>query len=74
MQYKYVGTHPQDLADGRMLAPGELADLDDEALQDPHNAALVEEGKLIEADEKSSGQKSSGKQKGVSEEDGPSRN
>lgn len=41
--------HPVDVADGRTLAPGEaITDLD---LDDPHNAALVEDGALLETED-----------------------
>ena len=30
MNYKWVGVHPQDLANGRMLAPGETAELSED--------------------------------------------
>lgn len=36
-------THPIDLADGRTLAAGELADVE---LTDPHNATLLADGAL----------------------------
>jgi hypothetical protein len=49
--YKMVGDHPEDLADGRVLGPGEVAELSEEDLEDPHNQRLVDEGLLIEADE-----------------------
>lgn len=51
MKFKCVSTHPEDLADGRILAPGEYADLDDEAQKDPHNQRLIEEDILIDASE-----------------------
>ena len=48
MKFKLVGDHPEDLADGRVLAPGEEADIKKEDLEDPHNQRLIEEGILIE--------------------------
>lgn len=45
--YKLVLTHPQDLASGRVLAPGETAELSASDERDPHNAALIEDGALI---------------------------
>jgi hypothetical protein len=51
VKYKLVGDHPEDLADGRVLGPGEEADLDKEAVGDPHNQRLIEEGLLIESEE-----------------------
>lgn len=52
MTHKVAIKHPVDLADGRVLGMGdEVVDLD---LTEPHNAALVESGALIEIEEKSS--------------------
>lgn len=49
MEYKLVGlNHPQDLANGRMLAPGEVVKLSAVEEKEPHNAALIEEGILVE--------------------------
>ena len=47
MEYKWVGNHPQDLASGRVLAPGETAELSDEDAALPHNKSLIEDGQLI---------------------------
>lgn len=47
MEYKWVGNHPQDLASGRVLAPGEKCELTPKEQEDPHNAALIESGGLI---------------------------
>lgn len=52
LEYKWVGTHPQDLADGRMLAPGETVVLSEEDVRDPHNESLLADGALIPTDEK----------------------
>lgn len=46
-EYKNVGSHVHDLADGRMLAPGETVMLDEDAVRDPHNEALLADGVLI---------------------------
>lgn len=43
-QVKCVSSHAEDLADGRSLAPGEVANAD---LTEAHNTALVEDGKLL---------------------------
>jgi hypothetical protein len=51
MEYKMVGDHPEDLADGRVLGPGEVTELSDEDLEDPHNQRLIEEGVLIPVEE-----------------------
>lgn len=47
MDYKWVGNHPQDLASGQVLAPGETAELSDDDVRLPHNASLIDEGGLI---------------------------
>lgn len=52
MEYKWVGSHPQDLASGQMLAPGETAELSDEEVRDPHNETLIADGGLIPVDDK----------------------
>lgn len=36
------------LSDGRVAVPGEPVTLDTQALDDPHNKRLVDEGQLIE--------------------------
>jgi hypothetical protein len=41
--------HPLDLASGRVLSPGEPIATSDLDLKDPHNAALVRDGSLIES-------------------------
>jgi hypothetical protein len=67
VKYKMVGDHPEDLADGRVLGPGEEADLDKDAVGDPHNQRLIEEGLLIEAEsgeEKSKSGRASKKEEG----------
>lgn len=42
---------PRDLADGRVLGPGEEADLDEEAQRHSHNRALIDAGLLLESPE-----------------------
>lgn len=57
--FRWVGSsHPQSLASGRMLAPGETVELSAEEARDPQNAVLIEEGGLIPV-------KAPKKQKGV---------
>lgn len=46
IQVKCVSSHPEDLADGRVLGVGETATKVDE--KNPHNARLLDEGALIE--------------------------
>lgn len=43
-----VSTHPEDLADGRIISPGET--LENVAVDVPHNTRLVEEGRLVVLD------------------------
>jgi hypothetical protein len=52
LEYRFVGNHAQDLADGRMLAPGESVVLSEEDVRDPHNEALLADEVLIPVDEK----------------------
>lgn len=49
---KCVSTHPEDLANGLILEPGEVAKGID--LNDPHNKRLVDEEKLLVIDQKRS--------------------
>lgn len=44
---KCVSEHAEDLGDGRTRAPGELAD-DVDLIDDPVNARLLREGRIIE--------------------------
>ena len=46
-KYKFVGEHPEDLASGQLLEPGESVNLTNEEADDPHNQALMADGKLI---------------------------
>lgn len=50
MEYKWVGNHPQDLASGQELAPGETAELSDDDVRNPHNESLITDGNLIPLD------------------------
>jgi hypothetical protein len=52
MEYKWVGDHPQDLASGQVLAPGETATLTKEDVEDYFNASLISDGGLILLEEK----------------------
>jgi hypothetical protein len=51
MRHKWVGGHPQDLADGTMLAVGDEVNLDGDALDHPHNRDLLDRGLLIPVEE-----------------------
>ena len=46
-EYRYVGRAPQDLSGGRILTMGEYVTLGKDEADDPHNARLIEEGKLM---------------------------
>lgn len=46
--------HAQDIGDGRMIGPGEEADLSAEEERDEHNQALIEDGILVSANQHSS--------------------
>jgi hypothetical protein len=48
--FRCVGEHAEDLTGGRLLAPGDFVQLNDEALADEHNARLIYESKLVAAD------------------------
>jgi pyruvate/2-oxoglutarate dehydrogenase complex dihydrolipoamide acyltransferase (E2) component len=50
VNYKLVGDHPEDLADGRVIGVGERIELDEETVKDPHNQSLLDDGKLIEVE------------------------
>lgn len=41
--YRVTSTHAENLADGRMVGPGEEVEVD---ARDPHNKQLIEDGKL----------------------------
>lgn len=49
MSYKLVSSHAEDLADGSVVAPGEVIPKLDE--KDPHNKRLLDEGRLIKVSE-----------------------
>jgi hypothetical protein len=51
-EIKNVGNHAEDLADGRMIAPGETAKLTDAQLKEPHNADLLEREAFIKLEGK----------------------
>lgn len=45
--YKLVGGHAEDLADGRVLEPGQQAPLTSAEADDAHNRRLLDEGLLV---------------------------
>jgi hypothetical protein len=57
-ELKWVGSHPQDLASGQMLAPGETCELSAAEQREPHNAALIDGGGLIPVHAKKKGDES----------------
>lgn len=48
-EYKWVGTHVQDLADGRMLAVGDVVELTGDEVRE--NQVLIDDGGLISVTE-----------------------
>lgn len=42
--YLVSSTHPEDLASGRVVEPGEIVEVD---VKDSHNRRLVDDGRLI---------------------------
>lgn len=46
-EYRNIGNHAEDLASGRMLAPGESAELTDEEVKLPHNEDKIASGILL---------------------------
>lgn len=51
-EYRFVGSHVDDLADGRTLEPGGFVTLSETDLEAPHNQRLLDEGLLIATNEK----------------------
>lgn len=52
MHYRHVGTHPEDTAEGAVLAPGESTeDLKKFDPSDPRNKRLIDEGVIIPIEE-----------------------
>lgn len=47
--YRFVGDHPDVLANGRPVEPGEFVNLTDEDVRDPYNETLIHDGRLIGA-------------------------
>lgn len=52
-KFRHAGAHPEDLADGRMVAPGEAVFLTDEEAAEPFNQAKIADGVFIPTGEKS---------------------
>jgi pyruvate/2-oxoglutarate dehydrogenase complex dihydrolipoamide acyltransferase (E2) component len=42
MKYRNVGNHAEDLADGRMIGPGEYVELSEEEADDPRAKDLID--------------------------------
>jgi hypothetical protein len=51
MRYRNVSGHPEDLADGGVVATGAYVELDDEQVKDPHNREKIDAMRFIEAPE-----------------------
>lgn len=47
-QYRCTSRHSEDLADGRVIAPGDVATLNADDVKDPHNQRLIDEQLLVE--------------------------
>jgi hypothetical protein len=47
-RYRFVGSHADQLASGRPIAPGEFVDLTAEEAKDPYNAMLIADGNLVD--------------------------
>lgn len=47
-KYRFVGQHLDDLADGRILEPGEAYTLTPDEIEDPHNQQRISDGLLLE--------------------------
>lgn len=52
-EFRYIGDHAQDLADGRVLGQNATVKLTEEHFEDDHNKRLLREGLLIGIDESS---------------------
>lgn len=50
--YKFVGGHVDDLADGRVLVPGDTYQLTDEQLDEPHNKRHIDAHLLLPVEKK----------------------
>jgi hypothetical protein len=46
-KYHFVDSHADVLSSGQPVAPGDVVDLSDNDLKQPHNASLLEDGKLV---------------------------
>lgn len=55
--FKVGGTHPVDLASGRLVEPGEVVTLSAADQKEQHNALLIKEGLLFKAVEGKEGGK-----------------
>lgn len=49
-QYLVAGSHPDTLASGRPIAPGDTVPAEAVDLKDPHDQALLDSGVLIDVD------------------------
>lgn len=65
-EHRFVGDHPDILANGRPVEPGEFVELSDEDLS--ANQGLVDEGKLLKIEEKAAGRRHTADPKANGEE------
>jgi len=49
-QFKFIGQHLDDLADGRIIEPGQVVHLGPDEVNHQHNAQRISEGILIEVE------------------------
>lgn len=47
-EYRFVGTHTEDLADGSSVEPGATVELSKDGAKEPHNKRLLDAGLLVE--------------------------
>lgn len=47
MKFRCASTHPEDLASGRVVAPGEFVEMPKDEYTDPYNLSKLAEGAFI---------------------------
>jgi hypothetical protein len=60
-EYRLVGSHPEDLADGRTIAVDDVVSLSTEEAGHPHNKRLIDDGVLLSLDGSSESEVLTGK-------------
>jgi hypothetical protein len=51
-EFRHVGAHPDDLDDGRQVAPGDLVELTEDQIREPRAQELIAIAVLLPTDEK----------------------